>query len=676
MIAVRNSEVMWTIHFMLIVVLFCPFANGKILYVDDDATGANDGTSWENAYAYLQDALADANHSEKPVDIRVAQSTYTPDRGIGYVRGDKRAKFLLKSGVTIKGGFAGVDAVDPNAWDYQIYETVLSGDLSGNDERLLANFVENSDHVIWCIEGDASAVLDGVVITGSYATNRIGGGLFNYKANPTLKRCVFFDNYASQGGGMANRYSSPTLTDCTFSDNLAPHGGGGMYNTNQSHPIVESCVFYDNWATVLGGGGMYSGESNPVLTHCLFIDNVAPFGGGMYNAAANPFIGNCTFSNNRSNSWGGGMQNEAGADPTVTYCILWDNIPDGITTFGGFGIVANVTYSDVQGGHLGKGNMDKYPLFANPNGGDYHLKSQSGRWDPVSETWIIDDVTSPCIDAGEPNNPAAFEPFPNGGIVSMGACGGTAEASKSPSGLHAQYGGGTGEPNDPYLIYTAEQMNAVGAEPKDWDKHFKLMADIDPSGFDGKEGRPAFNIIAPDMDTDKSRFQGAHFTGVFDGNGYTISNFSCTSTNASCVGLFGYVGTWGKEALIKDLGLIDSNADAGTGDYVGSLAGELRNGTITGCHVTAAPFLGDHIVGGLAGSNDYGLIAACCAAGSVTGFWGVGGLMAKKRLLHGLAQSGLGILGLQRKLPCSLQRYRHSACRRLAWGQSEGWDNP
>jgi len=63
--------------------------------------------------------------------------------------------------------------------------------------------------------------------------------------------------------------------------------------------------------------------------------------------------------------------------------------------------------------------------------GDYHLKSQAGRWDPVSESWIQDDVTSPCIDAGDPNSPIGHEPFPNGGIINMGAYGGTPEASKS-----------------------------------------------------------------------------------------------------------------------------------------------------------------------------------------------------------------------------------------------------
>ncbi|MGE5297311.1 MAG: hypothetical protein ACM3VT_21005 [Solirubrobacterales bacterium] len=93
-------------------------------------------------------------------------------------------------------------------------------------------------------------------------------------------------------------------------------------------------------------------------------------------------------------------------------------------------------------------NIDVDPLFADrghwdPNGtpedpnddffveGDYHLKSQAGRWDPNSQDWVLDDVTSPCIDAGDPNDPVGDEPFPNGNRINMGAYGGTAEASKS-----------------------------------------------------------------------------------------------------------------------------------------------------------------------------------------------------------------------------------------------------
>jgi len=79
----------------------------------------------------------------------------------------------------------------------------------------------------------------------------------------------------------------------------------------------------------------------------------------------------------------------------------------------------------------GTGNIEADPLFVDPNTRDYHLKSQAGHWDPNSKTWIQDELTSPCIDAGGLQSHIGPEPFPNGGIINMGAYGGTAEASKS-----------------------------------------------------------------------------------------------------------------------------------------------------------------------------------------------------------------------------------------------------
>jgi hypothetical protein len=95
-----------------------------------------------------------------------------------------------------------------------------------------------------------------------------------------------------------------------------------------------------------------------------------------------------------------------------------------------------VAYSNVQAGQpspwLGMGNIDIDPEFVDPNSGDYHLKSQAGRWNPTDETWEIDDVISPCIDTGDPLSPVGAEPEPNGGRINMGAYGGAAEAGKSP----------------------------------------------------------------------------------------------------------------------------------------------------------------------------------------------------------------------------------------------------
>lgn len=131
----------------------------------------------------------------------------------------------------------------------------------------------------------------------------------------------------------------------------------------------------------------------------------------------------------------------------------------------------------------------------------------------------------------------------------------------------AQYGGGSGTADAPYLIYTGEQMNEIGANPGDFDKHFKLMADIDLAPYTSTD----FNIIG-------TGYWDA-FTGVFDGSGHTISNFSYIPADANNIGLFGYV-----RGVIKDLGLIDANIDAGTGDYVGSLVGYIYIGTITNCY--------------------------------------------------------------------------------------------
>ena len=125
-----------------------------------------------------------------------------------------------------------------------------------------------------------------------------------------------------------------------------------------------------------------------------------------------------------------------------------------------------------------------------------------------------------------------------------------------------RYSGGSGTAEDPYLIYTAAQMNEIGANPADWNKHFKLMADIDLSSYTGTQ----FNIIGTDVNP---------FTGAFDGNNHTISNFTYTSSATDYVGLFRSIGQ-GSE--IKNLGLL--NVDVSGQNYVGGLVGYNYSGNI------------------------------------------------------------------------------------------------
>jgi hypothetical protein len=310
-----------------------------------------------------------------------------------------------------------------------------------------------------CNEFNSDPILTNCVLNQNWS-GQGGGGMYNWDCSPTLTNCTFNGNWNDYGGGgMDNFNSSPILTNCTFSSNSTFWSGGGMYNFDGT-PTLTNCTFTSNKA-VGCGGGMSNSDSNPTLTNCTFTGNSAGHGGGMDNSSCSPIVANCTFTGNVATQIGGGMCNSAYGSPTLTNCIMWGNrATEGhevalrsywadeelVTTS------MTVTYSDIQGGpqgvfvdvnctlNWGRGNINADPCFASPgywdsNGvwvdGDYHLKSQAGRWDANSGSWVKDDVTSPCIDAGDPASPIGLEPFPNGGIINMGAYGGTAEASKS-----------------------------------------------------------------------------------------------------------------------------------------------------------------------------------------------------------------------------------------------------
>ena len=185
------------------------------------------------------------------------------------------------------------------------------------------------------------------------------------------------------------------------------------------------------------------------------------------------------------------------------------------------------------------------------------------------------------------------------------------------------FGGGSGTSGDPFRIYTAEQMNAIGANLPSWLSHFKLMDDIDLGGFDGEGGNPSFNRIGYYID-----LVGDYaFTGVFDGNGHTISNFTFDSdTGKDGVGIFGYVNTSGAQIKNVKLYNIDVNSTSSTG--TAGLIGFLSNGTISGCSVEGGSAHGVRNVGGLAGSIFDGTITDCSVDDvTVTGDTWIAGLL-------------------------------------------------
>jgi len=159
----------------------------------------------------------------------------------------------------------------------------------------------------------------------------------------------------------------------------------------------------------------YSGEgSGSILKNFIIKDSFM----GVFIADSSPTISNLTIVGNRY-----GIEAYADSEPEISSVILWDNIDGDL-----FGCRAS--FSCIERG--GEGIITDDPLFVDPDDGDYHLRSERGRYWPEHDIWVLDKVTSPCVDGGDPHAEVLNEPMPNGGRINIGAYGGTAEASLSP----------------------------------------------------------------------------------------------------------------------------------------------------------------------------------------------------------------------------------------------------
>ncbi len=308
-------------------------AGGQIIYVDAGATGTNNGSSWTDAFNFLQDALAAAYYGD---EIHVAKGIYKPDQGAGMTPGDREASFQLVNGVTLKGGYAGFGAPDPNARDIKLYETILSGDLDGNDIKVGTvgelwkepTQTDNSFNVVTGSGTNPATVLDGFTICSGNANvsnpHARGGGMYTVSGSPTVTNCKFSDNSAAYGGAMYNYYSSPVLSHCVFAQNSAYYFGGGIYN-DESNLTIRNCIITRNSAKSDGGGVVDSGsKSTLTLTNCIITLNSALTWNGGGIICNNGSITNCVISDNRSSLRGGGIVCSSGNN-SFTNCLITDN---------------------------------------------------------------------------------------------------------------------------------------------------------------------------------------------------------------------------------------------------------------------------------------------------------------------------------------------------------------
>lgn len=253
---------------------------------------------------------------------------------------------------------------------------------------------------------DANCVLAGLTITGAET------GVYCLGSSPTIVDCRIEGNSAA--GIELQEGSNPSIIRC----DIVMNDGSGI----QMRRRTQGRLVIHNYATI---------------TNCLIAEN------GQYGIEDGILtITNCTIAAN-------GLPGVSSYNAAITNSIVYYNGSNGDQIEGQ--VDAAVTYCDVQGGWPGQGNIDADPLFVrlghwsggfgegeDPDGpgfwvsGDYHLQSQAGRWDPYfTQSWVRDEITSPCVDAGDPDSDYSAEPAPNGARINMGAHGGTSQASKS-----------------------------------------------------------------------------------------------------------------------------------------------------------------------------------------------------------------------------------------------------
>ena len=347
---------------------------------------------------------------------------------------------IVQNSTDYGGGIACAYACSP-----KLIDCIIAENLAGMD---------GGGVFLW--QGPSLTMVNCTITANS--ANNTGGGLNCYQnSQAILINCVISSNtvtgasppVAGYGGGIiCNENSLLTLSNCNIIENSAGIGCGGLLCDNNSQTTMNDCIIIGNTAGVWGGGaGCAHGTLN--MTSCVIASNSAEGGGGGlvgHEADDSITISNCTIWGNSGGSdyGGGGIACYGGSSAKVINSIIWENtsargqeifLQQNPTVFSIMycNVAGGQSTVNVEGGILNwdGSNIDVDPLFADAVINDYHLKSQAGRWDPKSSSWVKDDVTSPCVDTGDPGSDWSGEIWPHGERINMGAYGGTREASMS-----------------------------------------------------------------------------------------------------------------------------------------------------------------------------------------------------------------------------------------------------
>jgi len=241
------------------------------------------------------------------------------------------------------------------------------------------------------VAGEEGPYVSGCVFVENVAVDGNGGGFGSMHASVTLVDSEFYDNSAPWGAALSSECWTDSdqcevdIEDCSFVGNSSTAGGAAVKTSKYGDYRIRDCEFYDNT-----GGGLLNISSAPLVESCVFVGNQGEEFGAVYNLASQAQLINCTLYGNTAtepDGAGGAFGSNDGEPcdevcPGIANSILWSNAPLNVVETEG--AVFAVTYSDVQGGWPGEGNIEGDPEFVDTTSDDYHLQP-----------------SSPCIDAAD-----------------------------------------------------------------------------------------------------------------------------------------------------------------------------------------------------------------------------------------------------------------------------------
>jgi hypothetical protein len=370
-------------------------------YVDASVPASGDGRSWETAFKTVQDGINAAWDGD---DVIVAPGTYPPidflGKAITVHSTGPTDPSVVEATVIDAGGVPGSEEVRPVTFDHsESLDSVLSG------FKITGGFVYSGGGGILC--DGASPTIENSIVVGNDSCSP-GGGICCIDSSALIRGNTITGNDTrwgeSRGGGIHCSAGSPEILANTISNNYG-EGGGGVYLSNSYANVIGNVIFGNESVPLQGGGICCYGAPRSIANNLIYANRAgSDGGGGIYCGSSHVLLTNNTIASNEA-QWqsGGGVYGG-----TLLNCIVWGNIAsEGTQLYG-----SAATYSCIEGGYPGEGNIPYYPYFVDSDAGDYHLQ-------PVS----------PCIDAGDPAPDYSNEPEPNGGRIDMGAYGNTSEAT-------------------------------------------------------------------------------------------------------------------------------------------------------------------------------------------------------------------------------------------------------